>query len=697
MSTQLRQLIEVDAEKCVNCHRCIAVCPVKMANDGSGDHVSLRHDLCIGCGRCIAACTHDARRGIDDAPKFFADVAAGKDIVAIVAPAVAAEFPVQYLRLNGWLKSLGVRAVFDVSFGAELTVRSYLEYIQKKKPARVIAQPCPALVSFIEMYRPELIPQLAPADSPMIHTIKMIREFYPDYANSACVVLSPCYVKRREFDAVGLGDYNLTFNSVQAYLKEHGIRLEDSPEADFDNPPAERAVLFSSPGGLMRTVERYLPNVSEQTRKIEGHPAVIHYLANLTEADEQTGGPAHMLVDCLSCELGCNGGPGTSNADAHPDVIEMAVEKRSREMRQRYGMAGNDPAKQKAARKKLDKLIKRYWKSGLYDRSYVDRSEIFNNLVREPSQEELEEVYQQTYKTKPEDFLNCGACGYENCEEFSVAVINGCNRPENCVHFRDVVDSQHLEHEQAAFHSIQQMGAESSQKLEKNIGDTEQLTETAAEMSACVTESSAAIEQMVAQIMSITTVLANNDVSVRELQGASHEGRMVLAEAAAAVKEIADNSHVLVEAVAVIQSIASQTNLLAMNAAIEAAHAGEAGRGFAVVAEEIRNLAEEAASQGKTISAALKGINVSIEGVQAATERSQTRFDGVVSLADTVREQESHIKNAVEEQSIGSREVLTALETMTNLTGKVEESSKSILDYSRQVLESFVALAEAAD
>ena len=113
-SEHLRPVIKVDPEKCCNCHRCISVCPVKMCNNGSGDHVSINHDLCIGCGTCIDACVHGARTGIDDMEEFFHDLKAGISMVAIVAPAVAVNFAGKDLNLNGWLKSIGVRAVFDV-------------------------------------------------------------------------------------------------------------------------------------------------------------------------------------------------------------------------------------------------------------------------------------------------------------------------------------------------------------------------------------------------------------------------------------------------------------------------------------------------------------------------------------------------------------------------------------------------------
>ena len=434
--TTLRPVIHVVKERCVNCHRCIMVCPVKMCNDGSGEVVEHHSNLCIGCGECIAVCTHQARMCIDDADAFIDGLKNGEGIVAIVAPAVAASFGGKYRELNGFLKHLGVKAVFDVSFGAELTVKSYLDYIQKQNPDVVIAQPCPTIVSFIEMYRPELIPCLAPVDSPMTHTMKMIKKYYPQYADCKIAAISPCYSKRREFEACGIGDYNITFKSLQRCLDERGAALDAYPATDYDNPPAERAVLFSNPGGLMRTIQRYNPDINSNTRKIEGVPEVYHYFAYLDKAIKNNMIPEFRLVDCLSCELGCNGGPGTLNQGMHPDELEFMVEKRSREMREQYKSNGAPDTE------KLEATLGAYWEDGLYNRSYTDRSFIFREMVIAPTDEQVRETFIRMRKTEKKDFLNCGACGYKSCEQMAVAIINGLNKPENCRHFVEVENLQ---------------------------------------------------------------------------------------------------------------------------------------------------------------------------------------------------------------------------------------------------------------
>ena len=328
--SELTPVISVDDTKCVNCHMCISACPVKYCIDGSGDTVSINHDMCIGCGNCIEACTHDARQITDDFDVFIEALTRNEKTVAIAAPAVASNFPDTYLRLNSYMESLGVSDVFDVSFGAELTVRSYLNYIKEANPEMVIAQPCPAIVSYTEIYQPELLPYMAPAHSPMLHTVQLIRTFFPEYADYKIAVFSPCLAKRREFDETGLGDYNVTYKSIQKHLEDNRISLRNYEEKPFATPLAERAVLFSTPGGLKQTVMRENGTLDSAIRKIEGPEIIYEYLEKLPEMVQKGMNP--LVVDCLNCELGCNGGPGTLNQGKSPDEVEYYIEQRKLKM-----------------------------------------------------------------------------------------------------------------------------------------------------------------------------------------------------------------------------------------------------------------------------------------------------------------------------------------------------------------------------
>ena len=359
-------VISVDKDKCLNCHRCISVCPAKFCNDGSGDYIKINSDLCLGCGHCIDACVHGARVGIDDFSDFLNDLSKKEKIIAIVAPAIAVSFKGKDKKINGWLKSIGVEAVFDVSFGAELTTKSYVEYIKNKNPKLVIAQPCPALVTYCQIYKPNLLKYLSPAGSPMAHTMQMIKEFYPQYKNHKIAVISPCYAKKREYNEIHLGDYNVTMRSIDSYFKARNINIASFKDEDYYNPPAERAVLYSTPGGLMRTAQRFVPGIENSIRKIEGYPHVMNYLDELDGELSQNKEPLFKLIDCLNCAEGCNGGAGTCTQGMTLDEKERYVEQRKADREKLWKTSDV----KKGNLKKLNSTIDKYWKPGIYDRKY---------------------------------------------------------------------------------------------------------------------------------------------------------------------------------------------------------------------------------------------------------------------------------------------------------------------------------------
>src|SRR5215469_6449686 len=194
-----------------------------------------------------------------------------------------------------------------------------------------------------------------------------------------------------------------------------------------------------------------------------------------------------------------------------------------------------------------------------------------------------------------------------------------------------------------------------------------------------VSQSSSAIEQMLANIQSVTNTLVKNAGNVKELMEASEVGKAGLQEVAEDIQEIARESEGLLEINSVMENIASQTNLLSMNAAIEAAHAGEAGKGFAVVASEIRKLAESSSQQSKTISTVLKKIKAAIDKITKSTDNVLKKFEGIDSGVKTVADQEENIRNAMEEQSQGSKQVLNAISAVSEVTQQVKLGSEEML------------------
>ena len=199
-------------------------------------------------------------------------------------------------------------------------------------------------------------------------------------------------------------------------------------------------------------------------------------------------------------------------------------------------------------------------------------------------------------------------------------------------------------------------------------------------LTAAVSQSSASIEQMIANTRSVTLTLSKNAQNVDELEKASELGRAGLGGVAADIQEIARESESLLEINSVMANIASQTNLLSMNAAIEAAHAGEVGRGFAVVADEIRKLAESSGKQSKTISVVLKTIKRSIDKITRSTDNALNKFEAMDSGIKTVAQQEDNILRAMEEQGQGSQKVLEAISEVNKITHQVRDASQQMLE-----------------
>ena len=136
----------------------------------------------------------------------------------------------------------------------------------------------------------------------------------------------------------------------------------------------------------------------------------------------------------------------------------------------------------------------------------------------------------------------------------------------------------------------------------------------------------------------------------------------------------------------VMKNIASQTNLLSMNAAIEAAHAGESGKGFAVVANEIRKLAENSGEQLKTIGNVLKKIKDSIEKITLSTVNVSTKFEAIDASINIVANQEDNIRSAMEEQMTGSNQLINSAANLNEISQQVKRGSHEMLEGSKEVI-----------
>jgi len=236
---------------------------------------------------------------------------------------------------------------------------------------------------------------------------------------------------------------------------------------------------------------------------------------------------------------------------------------------------------------------------------------------------------------------------------------------------------------------------ETNATMEQVTVNIDRLSEHVERQTSAVSESSAAIEEMLANIQSVTTTLVKNVENVKELKESADEGRSSLQEVVEDIQGIARESEGLLEINSVMENIASQTNLLSMNAAIEAAHAGEAGRGFAVVADEIRKLAESSSEQSKVIGNVLKKIKESMDKITRSTDRVLDRFEAIDRGVKLVAEQGETIRNAMEEQGHGSKQVLRMSGLVSEITQQVKGGSQQMLEGSKEVIQESKNLEKA--
>ena len=215
--------------------------------------------------------------------------------------------------------------------------------------------------------------------------------------------------------------------------------------------------------------------------------------------------------------------------------------------------------------------------------------------------------------------------------------------------------------------------------IEEIVRTIKQLNGSIEIQAASVSRSSSSVEEMVANIASIGHTLEKNDDVIKTLTAATGEGKAALATANTVTQKIAEDSGSLMEASNVIQHIASKTNLLAMNAAIEASHAGETGKGFAVVAGEIRKLAENSAMQAKTITTTLQALSGEIDTLSSSSQMVDEKFNIIFTLTQQVKEMSAHLTESTREQEHGSKEVLAAIKTINMVTTEVRAGSDEML------------------
>jgi len=566
----MRNIITNDLDKCIGCNRCVRVCPIYEANfawsDGKGNvKVRIENSKCVACGSCLEACHHGSRHYEDDTERFFRDLRAGAPISVFAAPAVKSNFE-NYERLFEWLRSLGVRTIYDVSLGADICTWAHIRYIQKNGPKPIISQPCPAIVNYILIHRNGLIKHLSPVHSPMLCTAVYMNKY--EKVGTKIAALSPCVAKSYEFEATNLVDYNVTFKKLNEYMQNNHVSLP-LKGSGFDNYEAGLGSLYPMPGGLKESVEYY---AGKQFRvdKSEGPHTVYKMLGEYARAQ---GDKLPVLFDVLNCSEGCNAGTGcVKKHDAFFDISTKMDELRQIAIKENHRQYIDDLFKKFDETLKLDDFI----------RHYVPTPAPSIRIT--PDKIEQAFIALGKYDKESRDF-SCGACGCDNCLDMAWQVAKGINIPENCA--KKMHDEVTKEHDEA-----KDLSKSNLNSFETILSETANVKEK--------------VDGIVSNMENITSAITSYDRMVTD-----------------------------------IERISEKVNIIALNASVEAAKAGQHGLAFGVVAKEIRSLAQSSANSALQTKEASEKANVAIKTVnKTVLEISSTvkeSYENIAAASDSTR------------------------------------------------------------
>ncbi len=205
------------------------------------------------------------------------------------------------------------------------------------------------------------------------------------------------------------------------------------------------------------------------------------------------------------------------------------------------------------------------------------------------------------------------------------------------------------------------------------------LNDQVIDQQAMVEESTASVTEMIASIENVTAITLKKATVMDELVDMTVTGGEKMDINSQSISRINDHIDMIAGIADIIKAIAGQTNLLAMNAAIEAAHAGEAGRGFSVVADEIRKLAEEASDNSRIISDTLKQVISGISEASRSNENVSVVFKKISTEVDQFRDSLSEISQTMGELKTGGGQILSAMGALTDVSQIIKDNTSQIL------------------
>ncbi len=401
-------IVSTISDRCKRCYSCIRECPAA-AIRVVGAQAQVIEERCIACGHCVKVCSQDAKQILSEIDLAF-ELLQTKKAVAIVAPSFAASFPDNYKRVPTALKRLGFTKVIETAFGADLIANHYSEILKSESEKTIISSACPAVVSFIQKYYVELVPNIAKIVSPMIALGRYLRQELGD--DIKIVFIGPCVAKKHEAvedEVNGTIDCVLTFHELKEMFEEKQIDINLLEEGEFDPPHAMMGKAYPLAGGLLKTTDINDDVLEKDIIVVEGKKKVLEIIEEIAHNNINA-----KFTDILFCE-GCISGPAIDTTLNYYSRREKVID---------------------YIHEKINNVDRRVWKSNLYNARKLDLTRNFkaeNQRRPMPSEEQIKEILAQTKKFTPKDELNCGACGYETCREYAIAIAKGLAEKEMCL------------------------------------------------------------------------------------------------------------------------------------------------------------------------------------------------------------------------------------------------------------------------
>ncbi len=291
----------VTNDKCVACNHCVHVCPAVGANVSANDEHRISVDVsdknCIHCGACVRECIHGAREYNDSLDELFLDLSRKAQVSVIVDPAFVVAYGMEYARhIFGYLKSIGIRNIYDGSIGGDISMFCHTKYLhdnldENGKCDKFYAHTCPGFSNYVSRYAPDALDKFIPVQLPSVCAAIYYRKYKE--IKDRFALLSPCTAIYDEFSSYNTGrniNYLIGFSSLIKRIGDIDISQFDSG-FDIDNDGIGKTIcendafafivsrdfspkyLFRSRVGIDRKLEKLLNSNSQEF--LDNHPTLV--------------------------------------------------------------------------------------------------------------------------------------------------------------------------------------------------------------------------------------------------------------------------------------------------------------------------------------------------------------------------------------------------------------------------------------